>query len=107
MQLSIPSTPYVCNNLIGDQWRPALRGEVREVISPYTNQVIGRVAMSGADDVAAAVAAARNAAAACRVIPVKERTQALFRLRQLLIDHLDELGHSAAAEAGKTIGEAT
>jgi malonate-semialdehyde dehydrogenase (acetylating)/methylmalonate-semialdehyde dehydrogenase len=105
--LEIPSKPYVCDNLIGGRWRAAARGEVREVVSPYTNTVIGRVAMSGTEDVAAAVEAARPAAAAWRRTPIKERAQVLFRVRELLIKHAAELGASAAAEAGKTVAEGT
>ena len=107
MTLQIPSSPYACENLIGGRWQPAARGEVREVVSPYSGTVIGRVAMSGAEDVAAAIEAARPAAAAWRQVPLKERTQVLFRFRELLHRNLEMLGHSAAAEAGKTIGEGT
>jgi len=103
--LEIPSSPYVCDNLIGGRWRSAARGEVRQVLSPYTNTVIGRVALSGADDVAAAVEAAKPAAAAWRRTPIKERAQILFRVRERLLAHADGLGASAAAESGKTIAE--
>jgi malonate-semialdehyde dehydrogenase (acetylating)/methylmalonate-semialdehyde dehydrogenase len=39
-------------------------------------------------------------------VPVKERTQPLFRFRELVLAQLDELAHLAAAEAGKTVDEA-
>ena len=103
--LQIPSSPYACDNLIGGRWQGSARGEVREVLSPYTNTVIGRVAMSGTEDVAAAVEAARPSAQAWKKVPLKERTQVLFKFRELLHRDLEMLGHSAAAEAGKTIAE--
>src|SRR5687768_13509574 len=119
MQLQLPSTPFTCQNLVGGAWRAPARGETREVISPYTGKVIGTVPMSTAEDVAAAVAAAATAedvaaavaaaataAAGWARTPLKERTQIMFRFRELLLANLDELAHSAAAEAGKTVAEA-
>ena len=105
--LEIPSSPFECANLIGDQWRRPARGETRDVVSPYTNTVIGRVPLSGAEDVAAAVEGAKAAAATWRRTPIKERTQVLFRLRARLLEHADALGASAAAESGKTVAEGT
>jgi len=46
------------------------------------------------------------AAQTWRQLPLKERTQYLFRFRELVLAHLDELADSAAAEAGKTVAEA-
>jgi malonate-semialdehyde dehydrogenase (acetylating)/methylmalonate-semialdehyde dehydrogenase len=106
MQPHIPSTPYICENLIGGQWRRPGRGEVREIVSPYNGQVIGTVPMSGAEDVEQAVVAAKAAANEWRKVPMKERTQVLFRLRELIMRNLDELADSAALEAGKTVAEA-
>jgi malonate-semialdehyde dehydrogenase (acetylating)/methylmalonate-semialdehyde dehydrogenase len=93
-------------NLIAGQWRDAIRGERRDIMSPYTGEVIGSVPMSSAEDVQAAVTAATTAAAAWRLVPLKERTQILFRFRERVLANLDELGISAAAEAGKTVAEA-
>jgi acyl-CoA reductase-like NAD-dependent aldehyde dehydrogenase len=47
--------------LIGGQWRPARGGERFDVIDPTTERVITQVARGGAEDVALAVAAARQA----------------------------------------------
>jgi malonate-semialdehyde dehydrogenase (acetylating) / methylmalonate-semialdehyde dehydrogenase len=106
MDLDISRVVMGGQNLIAGQWRDAARGERRDIVSPYTGQIIGSVPMSSADDVAAAVAAATTAAAAWRQVPLKERTQILFRFRELVLANLDELGQSAAAEAGKTVAEA-
>jgi malonate-semialdehyde dehydrogenase (acetylating)/methylmalonate-semialdehyde dehydrogenase len=106
LDLSIGSAALRGQNLIAGQWRDAVRGERRDVASPYTGETIGSVPMSSAEDVQAAVAAAATAASSWRLVPLKERTQVLFRFRELVLSHLDELGTSAAAESGKTIGEA-
>jgi malonate-semialdehyde dehydrogenase (acetylating)/methylmalonate-semialdehyde dehydrogenase len=39
-------------------------------------------------------------------VPIKERTQTLFRFRQLVLERLPALSNSAAREAGKTVDEA-
>ena len=106
MDLDISRASLRGQNLIAGAWRDAICGERRDIVSPYTGQVIGSVPMSSAEDVQAAVAAATIAAASWKQVPLKERTQILFRFRELVLKHLDELGISAAAEAGKTVAEA-
>lgn len=101
----LPQAPFTCKNLIGGKWTTPLGAPSREVLSPYTGRVIGHVPLSPKSEVAVAVDGARNAAEAWRTTPMKERTQRMFRLRELLEKNLDELGHSAAAEAGKMFAE--
>ncbi len=101
----LPKQPIGCRNLIGGEWRESAGGKRLDVVSPYTGETIGTVPMSTAQDVAAAVAAAREAAEKWRLVPIKERTQTLFRFRDLVLSHLDGLAHSEASEAGKTVAE--
>ena len=103
--VEFPESPITCQNLIGGEWLPATTDEFQDVVSPYTNQVIARVPLSGSRDVANAVAKARVAAAGWAALPLKERTQTLFRFRELLHANLDELGNAAAIESGKTVAE--
>jgi malonate-semialdehyde dehydrogenase (acetylating)/methylmalonate-semialdehyde dehydrogenase len=96
-----------CQNLIGGRWVAAQRqGLPREVVSPYTGSIVGQVELSGAEDVAAAVTSARAAFPGWAAMPLKERSRPLFRFRELMLRHLDELANTAALEAGKTRGEA-
>ncbi|MBX3245595.1 MAG: CoA-acylating methylmalonate-semialdehyde dehydrogenase [Myxococcales bacterium] len=104
--VNLPGAPIVAKNLIGGEWRDGATGERIEVRSPYTNQVIGSVPSSTMADVEAAAAAAKDAAAKWRQVPIKERTQLLFRYREHLLRDLEPVSHSAAAEAGKTVAEA-
>ncbi len=105
-----PSSPAAattrCLNLIGGRWVAGSTGAVRDVVSPYTGTVVGKVELSAAADVDAAVAAARAGAAGWSAMPLKERSRPLFRFRELLVRHLDELANTAALEAGKTRAEA-
>jgi malonate-semialdehyde dehydrogenase (acetylating)/methylmalonate-semialdehyde dehydrogenase len=104
--VDVPAQPIECRNLIGGQLRAARGGRVRELVSPYTGAIVGSVGLSSAEDVDAAVAAARAAFPAWRALPIKERSQPLFRFRSLLLEHLDALANGAALEAGKTRAEA-
>src|SRR5690242_13699947 len=99
--VDLPEAPRACQNLVGGRWA-ASSGGTRPVTSPYTGTVVGQVGLSGPADVAAAVSAARAAFPAWRALPLKERSRPLFRFRELLVAHLDELANSAALEAGKT-----
>ena len=103
--VDFPQAASSCANLVGGRFVRAT-GESSTLRSPYDGRVIGTVAMSTADDVDAAVRAAANAWPAWRATPVKERCQPLFRLRELLTTHLDELSNVVAAESGKTRQEA-
>ncbi len=104
--IKLPTEARTCPNLVGGQWREPQGARLVDVTSPYTGNVIGRVPMSSAADVAAVVSEAKRAAEGWRVAPIKERSQKMFRFRQLLEDNLEKLAHSVAAESGKTLAEA-
>jgi len=102
----LPEAPIVGKNLIGGEWQDPASGQRVDVISPYTGASIGTVPMSDATDVDRAVKAAADAQRAWRETPIRERTQVLFRLRQLVLDRIDDLSNLAALECGKTVAEA-
>jgi malonate-semialdehyde dehydrogenase (acetylating)/methylmalonate-semialdehyde dehydrogenase len=103
--VELPRTPFACRNLVGGEWVTPSGAETRDVVSPYTGTVIGRVPLSSAADVARAVDAARRAAEGWRQTSLRERTARMFRFRELLERDLETLAHSAAAESGKTVAE--
>jgi malonate-semialdehyde dehydrogenase (acetylating)/methylmalonate-semialdehyde dehydrogenase len=80
-------------------------GPTLDVTSPYTGTVIGKVPLTPPNEVARAVEEGKKAFPAWANTPIKERSQRMFAFRALLEKHLDELGHSAAAESGKTFAE--
>jgi malonate-semialdehyde dehydrogenase (acetylating)/methylmalonate-semialdehyde dehydrogenase len=104
--VSLPENVVACRNLVGGEWQVPPGAQLLDVRSPYTGTLIGRVPLTNAAGVAQAVEAAKPAAALWRNTPLRERTQLLFRFRQLLEQNLDRLSHLAASEAGKTVGEA-
>jgi malonate-semialdehyde dehydrogenase (acetylating)/methylmalonate-semialdehyde dehydrogenase len=100
-------TPYVpAQNFIGGAFRDAVAGGTLEVENPRHGKVLGRVVLSTAADVDAAVQAARAAFPAWRATPMKERAQVMFRLKALLERDMDELCWLLSAENGKTFAEA-
>jgi malonate-semialdehyde dehydrogenase (acetylating)/methylmalonate-semialdehyde dehydrogenase len=103
--VELPEEPIICRNLIGSEWTDP-DAPTRDVVSPYTGKIIGKVPMSSRAAVDAAAAAARAAGPGWRDVPIKERSQLLFDFRQLLQRDLERLANSAAREAGKTLDEA-
>ncbi|WP_059010213.1 aldehyde dehydrogenase family protein [Streptomyces specialis] len=89
---------------IDGAWRPAAgSGEVIEVVNPATEEVIATVPAGTAEDVDAAVAAARSAAGAWRATPRDERLAALTRLRDGIASHQDEIAATVVAELGSPL----
>ena len=92
-------------NYIGGREVPAVSGETIEVFNPRHGRALGRVAFSGTEDVAAAVAAAKAAFPGWKGTPYKDRAQVLYRLKGLLERDLDRLSWIVAHENGKTLAE--
>jgi malonate-semialdehyde dehydrogenase (acetylating) / methylmalonate-semialdehyde dehydrogenase len=93
-------------NYVNGRWRQATTTEWLDVSNPATGEPIAQVPISTAAEVAAAVDAAAAAYPEWRRTPPEDRIQPLFKLKQLLEDHIDELGRIITQENGKTIAEA-
>lgn len=99
-------TPYVdVKNWVGGQWREGATGNWLDIENPRHGQVMGKVTLSTAKDVDAAVEAAKKAFPAWRNTPMRERAQVLYRLKQLMERDLDELCWLVSHENGKTYAE--
>lgn len=94
-----------CNNLIGGRWAPAVEGGTLTVDNPRHAKAMGKVAYSGAADVAAAVEAAQGALAEWSSWPLRERAQVFYRLRELMVRDVEELSWLVSHENGKTYAE--
>jgi acyl-CoA reductase-like NAD-dependent aldehyde dehydrogenase len=93
--------------IIGGQHVEAASGETFETVSPATNEVVGRVAKAGVEDVNRAVAAARKAFDDGRwsgMAPV-ERTKRMRNVADLLRERVDELARLETLNCGKIIVE--
>lgn len=92
-------------NHIGGQWVPAKSGKTFANTNPATGAHLGDFPDSGADDVAAAVAAARGAMRAWQLTPAPKRGELLYRLGALIASKKESLARSATAEMGKILIE--
>src|SRR5271170_4721029 len=92
-------------NYINRQWVESAATEWFDVTNPATGETIAQTPLSDAAEVAAAVEAAAAAYPEWRRTPPEDRIQPLFKLKQLLEDHIDELGRIITQENGKTFAE--
>lgn len=72
-----------------------------DVVDPCTGRVFDRIADGTAEDVDAAVTAARTAATAWGRTTPKERSEALHRIADRLVEHADVLTRLESADTGK------
>jgi len=93
-------------NFVGGDWIQPLATESLPVMNPATGEAMAHAPLSSASDVDRAVQAAKNAFPAWREIPPGDRIQCLFKLKNLLEEHLDDLAKTITNECGKTYEEA-
>jgi malonate-semialdehyde dehydrogenase (acetylating)/methylmalonate-semialdehyde dehydrogenase len=86
-------------------WRSSDVQDFSDVINPATREKLARVPLGSKKDVDAAVQAAASAFPEWRRTPAEERIQYLFKLKQVLETHLEELAQICTKENGKTIAE--
>lgn len=91
-------------NYVDGEWTQS-KGPRHNVVNPATQRVIATVPTSTKDEVLAAVEAANRAFPKWRKVPPVTRSRYLFRLRELLENHFEELSRIQTMEHGKTIDE--
>ncbi|KJK36114.1 aldehyde dehydrogenase [Streptomyces variegatus] len=84
-------------------WRPAAGQDVIEVVNPVDEQVIGTVPAGTAEDVDAAVRAARAALPDWAATPPAERAERLAALRDVLVTRADEIAETVTVELGSPL----
>jgi malonate-semialdehyde dehydrogenase (acetylating) / methylmalonate-semialdehyde dehydrogenase len=90
---------------INGSWVESTSSEWQDVTNPATGEVLARVPLTDPSEVAAAIEAAASAYPDWRRTPPEDRIQPLFKLKQLLEDHIDDLGRIITQENGKTFAE--
>ena len=94
-------------NRIGGEWKPAAAGATFERRNPADErELVGSFPLSGADDVAAAVAAAKQAFPAWRQLGSVARGKILLQASLVLTRRTEELAQAMSWEEGKALGEA-
>jgi malonate-semialdehyde dehydrogenase (acetylating)/methylmalonate-semialdehyde dehydrogenase len=106
MSTTVATPTTDLQNFINGAWQRSTTTQFQDVTNPATAELIGRTPLSTVADVNAAVQAAADAFPAWRRTPAGERVQYLFKLKNLLEEHIDELARLITIENGKTFGEA-
>ena len=91
---------------VNGEWRDSATQIYMDVFNPSTGEVLAQAPCCTRSEVKQAVAAAKAAYPAWSATPVFKRVQVLFRFRDLLEKHMDELTDLVAREHGKVWAEA-
>lgn len=92
--------------LINGEWQDASSGETLPVFNPATGREIGRVALSGREDLDRALGAAEKGFEIWRRTPAFERAALMLKAAQILRERLEPIASLMTQEQGKPIAEA-
>lgn len=93
---------YCCNN----KWKESKTNKYMPVTNSSTGEIIAEAPCCTSEEVSEIIAAAKAAYASWSTTSIQTRTQLMFKFKQKLDEHLDELAMLIAVELGKTIDEA-
>ncbi|HEY7537063.1 MAG TPA: gamma-aminobutyraldehyde dehydrogenase [Gaiellaceae bacterium] len=93
-------------NFVGGRWAGAASGETMAVLNPATEETIAEVPSCAAEDVDAAVQAAKDALPDWLETTPGERAELLLKLADLIDEHTDELAEIESSNVGKPLSYA-
>ena len=93
-------------NFIDGGWVSSQASESLDILNPATAEVLARVPLSPAVEVDQAAQAAQAAFPDWRRTPAASRIQVLFKMKDTLETHFEELSRLITLENGKTLAEA-
>ena len=82
-------------------------GRSGPVFNPALGVRTGEVDFASAEEVDAAVQAAKRAYESWRTVSLSRRTELFFRIRELVHDHAEDIAKILTAEHGKVLSDAT
>ncbi len=97
-----PALPFLADGT----WHASRSGRADPVLNPAQGTILTRVPMCSPEEVDLAVRSAERAFPAWRETPVTDRVQVLFRFKQALEEHQDELARLVSQENGKLLADA-
>ena len=98
--------PKTLNHYVNGARLDGSSGRYGDVYDPATGEVTARVPLASTTETANAIAAAAAAFPAWRDTPPLRRAAVLFRFKELLDRHLDELAGLVSSEHGKVLNDA-
>lgn len=81
-------------------------GNFQDVYNPAKGEIHTQVPLASSDEVKSAIASAHAAFPAWSATPAAKRAAVMFRFRELLYAHQDEIAELVSREHGKTIADA-
>jgi malonate-semialdehyde dehydrogenase (acetylating) / methylmalonate-semialdehyde dehydrogenase len=91
---------------IGGKLVEGTSGRSGPVYNPAIGEQTGEVDFASVDEVAQAVAAAREAFAGWRALSLSRKTELFFRIRELVHDRAEEIAKFLTSEHGKVLSDA-
>lgn len=91
---------------VDGEWRTSKTDTYMPVTDSSTGEVIAEVPCCTAEEVESAIASAQAAFPAWSQTSLSKRTQMMFKWRNILLDHLEELTLLCSKELGKNLDEA-
>ena len=92
-------------NYINGQWQQPKGGQQLEVINPASSERLSQVTLTSVEEVDRAVQVAQQAFLQWQNVPAVDRIQFMFKLKNVLEEHFDELAEIITLENGKTFKE--
>jgi malonate-semialdehyde dehydrogenase (acetylating)/methylmalonate-semialdehyde dehydrogenase len=96
----------IVKNYINGAWVASKSGRKQPVLNPATGETLAEVPLSSAAEVDRAVQAAHEAFQEWRTTPPYTRARSMFKFKNLMEEHFEELSRLVVQENGKTIDEA-
>jgi len=96
----------IINHWIDGNFQPSVSDRFGNVYNPATGAVIAKLPMGGAVDLETAVKSARHAFHSWSTTSITKRAQLMFKFKELLELHRDELVDIISLEHGKVIPDA-
>ncbi|WP_437177542.1 aldehyde dehydrogenase family protein [Heyndrickxia camelliae] len=94
------------DNFIDGEWVVSEKEQYAPIKNPANGETLGEVALSTAEDVERAVAAAKKAQKQWALVPAPQRAEVLYRVGLLLKERKERLARILTMEMGKVIEEA-
>ena len=100
------SETQIINHWIDGNFQPSASDRFGNIYNPATGAVIAKLPMGGAADLETAVKSARHAFHSWSTTSITKRAQLMFKFKELLELHRDELVDIISLEHGKVIPDA-
>ncbi|HEX4519172.1 MAG TPA: CoA-acylating methylmalonate-semialdehyde dehydrogenase [Gaiellaceae bacterium] len=104
--IDAPQSTKAINHWIGGRRQVGASGRSGPVFDPATGTQTGAVDFASAEEIDAAVQAAKAAFPAWRALSIGRRAELFFRIRELFNAHREDLARLLTAEHGKVLSDA-